>query len=659
LYTELRQKTVELERENDARLQDTDRLRRQAVALESAANGILITDRQGDIIWCNPAFTRMTGYGAEEVIGKNPRIFKSGHHDPSFFVELWTTVLAGKVWHGEVMNRRKNGTLYFEEQTITPVLDERGEVIQFVAINQDVTDRKHAEEKLRASEAHIRLLLDSTAEAIYGIDREGRCTFCNPACLKVLGYRKAEDLLGKEMHDLVHHSRPDGKPLPIEECRIHQALHEGEEIHVDDEVYWQANRTSIPVEYWSYPIRRDGQVVGAVVTFLDITQRRQLEQQFQQAQKMEAVGRLAGGVAHDFNNLLTVILGYSELLLGRLPAQDASRDLIQEIRRAGERAANLTRQLLAFSRKQIMVPEVLDLNQVVEETKRMLRRLIAEDITLTTKLDPQLDFVKVDPGQIDQVIMNLVINASDAMPKGGSLTLETRNVELDESYTRNYPDVRPGNYVLIAISDTGCGMNEETKAHIFEPFFTTKAPGKGTGLGLATVFGIVKQCSGHVTVHSELNKGTTVKIYLPTLPQEAKKLAARKTQFTIPKGTETVLVAEDEEGLRVVIRIVLQTNGYQVLEAINGEEALALAKSHPEPIHLLLADLVMPKKGGRELADEIAIVRPETKVIYMSGYTDDAVVRLGVLEADMPFLQKPFTPATLARKVREVLDSPS
>jgi PAS domain S-box-containing protein len=396
---------------------------------------------------------------------------------------------------------------------------------------------------------------------------------------------------------------------------------------------------------------------------LDITERkkteeklRQTEDQFRQVQKMEAIGRLAGGVAHDFNNLLTIILGYSELMLGRLEPADTRRDLIVQIKNAGDRAASLTRQLLAFSRQQVLAPKVLDLNVVVTETEKMLRRLIGEDITLTTVLDPTLGQVKADPGQIEQVIMNLAVNARDAMPEGGNLTIETGNVELDEAYAKVHPEARAGNYVMLAVSDTGCGMDEAIKARIFEPFFTTKEAGKGTGLGLATVYGIVNQSGGSIYVYSELGRGTTFKIYLPLV--EAKKPSAgpQTSPSKIPSGKETLLLVEDEGAVRAMTRHILETCGYRILEASHGAEAIQTCEQSQDPIHLLVTDVVMPGIGGRQLAETLRSKHPELKVLYLSGYTDDAVVRHGVLEAGTNFLQKPFTPSSLAQKVREVLD---
>ena len=384
---------------------------------------------------------------------------------------------------------------------------------------------------------------------------------------------------------------------------------------------------------------------------------RRSEEQLRQSQKVEAIGRLAGGIAHDFNNLLTIINGYTELLLARLPGNDKMSRDVNEIRKAGQRAASLTRQLLAFSRKQILEPKVLDLNAIVVELEKMLRRLIGEDIRLTIAPAADLRRIKTDPGQIEQVIMNLVVNARDAMPQGGNLTLETSNVVLDQAYAARHVGVRPGAYVMLAVSDTGCGMDKEAMAHIFEPFFTTKAPGKGTGLGLSTVYGIIKQSGGNVWAYSEPGRGTTFKIYLPQVEGVVDRPPRDGPRTGIPRGSETILLAEDQKELRELIRQMLEMNGYTVIAASDGLEAIEICKRHEAPIHLMLSDVVMPQMGGRELAQRLATVRPDMKVLYMSGYTSNAIVHHGILDPGTLFIQKPFTPDSLARKVREVLDA--
>ena len=437
--------------------------------------------------------------------------------------------------------------------------------------------------------------------------------------------------------------------------RSSRTFRRGEPVHIDDDLFWRADGAHFPVEYWSSPIRRNSRIVGAVVIFLDISERKRLEEQFRRSQKMEAVGRLAAGVAHDFNNLLTVIIGYGEMLQ-RACRRKTRRELVQEMTTAGDRAASLTRQLLAFSRKALVEPKIFDLRSVVADMDKMLRRIIGEDIQWTVVADPDVGVVKADPSQMEQVILNLAVNARDAMPQGGKLTLEVRHAELDETYAREHPEVRPGPHVLLAVSDTGCGMDAATLARILEPFFTTKGD-RGTGLGLATVYGIVKQSGGHVAVYSEVGRGTTFKVYLPRVERRRTASKSQPGQTAMPRGQETVLLVEDEDGVRALTRRVLRDCGYTVLDAADGEEAARIARQHPEHIDLLVTDVVMPRMGGREVAVRLTILHPEIKVLFLSGYTDDAVVRHGILEGEVAFLQKPFSPAALAAKVREVLDS--
>jgi two-component system, cell cycle sensor histidine kinase and response regulator CckA len=383
---------------------------------------------------------------------------------------------------------------------------------------------------------------------------------------------------------------------------------------------------------------------------------RKAEEQLLHTQKMEAVGRLAGSVAHDFNNLLSVILSYCALILKDLRPMDPLRPEIQAIERAGERAADLTRQLLAFSRKQVLAPRVLDLNHVLRESEKILSRLIGEDIEFVARYARDLPSVKIDPGQIDQVVMNLAVNARDAMPNGGKLTIETGEAYLDEGFAALHPEVVPGNYVMLAMSDTGVGMDKETQLRIFEPFFTTKGTGKGTGLGLSTVFGIVKQSGGSIWVYSELDKGTTFKLYLPAMGDEAVATPEPNQGPTTLQGTETILLVEDQDEVRAVALEVLRRFGYHVLEARNAGEALLHCERHPRTIQLLLTDVVMPQMNGRELAERLAPIRPDMRVLYMSGYTDNAIVQHGILESGIEYLQKPLVPDVLARRVREVLE---
>ena len=410
----------------------------------------------------------------------------------------------------------------------------------------------------------------------------------------------------------------------------------------------------IDVEMAVHEISYGGRTAYLAV-LMDITGRRRLEEQLRQSQKMEAVGMLAGGVAHDFNNLLTIITGYSQLILNSLGASDPNRHSAEQIMKAGERAAALTRQLLAFSRRQVLQPQVLELNKLVTGMSAMLRRLIGEDIDLRLILPAAVGRVNADPGQMEQVLMNLVVNARDAMPAGGTLTIETANVQLDRNSAGRHVAVRPGPYVLLAVSDSGVGMDEATQAHLFEPFFTTKSQGKGTGLGLSTVFGIVKQSGGSVQVYSELGKGTSVKVYLPRIGQPAAAGPGGSSR-PVARGTETILVVEDDEMVRHLVRDALERDGYKVLEAAGPLEARSTAESYRGAIHLLITDVVMPKLSGRELAGQLGRRRPQMKILYISGYADGAVVTSGVLEKGVAFLQKPFTPAALTAKVREVIE---
>lgn len=400
-----------------------------------------------------------------------------------------------------------------------------------------------------------------------------------------------------------------------------------------------------------------GRRVEKAARSVERADRQRLEQQLRQAQKMEVVGRLAGGVAHDFNNLLTVISGYSEILLENMTSDDPAREIVKEIYRSGERASLLTQQLLAFSRKQVLEPKVLNLNDVVSESSRMLARLIGEDIRLRTVLSEELHLIRVDPGQLEQVIMNLAVNSRDAMPNGGQLTIETANVEIDERYAYSHWEIRSGTYVMLAVSDTGHGMDDATRARIFEPFFSTKPSDRGTGLGLATVYGIVKQSGGNIGVYSEPNYGTVIKVYFPVVEKSSTNLDLPVEIPTALEGSETILMVEDDAAVRSLARLALQMYGYQVLEASDGREALALSQRHKGSIHLLVTDVVMPGINGRELAEQLTRKFRDLQVLFLSGYTSDTIVHHGVLEADMAFLQKPFTPVLLSRKVREVLNA--
>jgi hypothetical protein len=507
------------------------------------------------------------------------------------------------------------------------------------------TQLRGAREALGASEARYRMLMEQASDGIFVADEAGRFVDVNSRACEMMGCAR-EELLTMDVAATYPPEDRDQALRKIQSMRAgRMVLYERRMLRKDGRI--------LPVEVSA----RYTQGVGYQAIVRDLTERHALEQQFRQAQKMEAVGRLAAGVAHDFNNLLTAILGYSELLLGGLGPGDPRRAGVEEIRRAAERAGSLTRQLLAFSRQQVLQPRTLDLNEVVSGLHSMLRRLIGEDIDLRTTAAPDLGRVLADPGQIEQVIMNLAVNARDAMPRGGKLTIETANVALDAIYARTHEVVKPGPYVLLAVSDTGTGMDADVRSHLFEPFFTTKAKGHGTGLGLATVYGIVKQSGGYIWVYSEPGQGTAFKIYLPRAEGKAAGRSAAERPAEAPGGSETILLVEDEDVVRSLAREILEAYGYTVLEATRGEEALEASARHRGPIDLLLTDVIMPGGSGREAAERLAPGRPGMKVLYMSGYTNDAIVHHGVLAPGVAFLQKPFSPQALARKVREVLDA--
>jgi len=504
-------------------------------------------------------------------------------------------------------------------------------------LGRNVAERKRAAKELRGSRERYRAIFEANPQPLWVEDAESLAVLAvNEAAATNYGYSH-EELLSMKSSDLRPSTAP---PAP-----------EGEK---DAVVQRRKDGTTIFVEIATHDILFAERKARLVLAH-DVTQRTLLEEQLRQAQKMEAIGQLAGGVAHDFNNLLTVILGYTDILLGNLRGDDSSHALLEEVQKAGNRAASLTRQLLAFSRKQVLEPKVVDLNETVGSVQTLLRRLIGEDIALATALSPRLSHVRVDQGQIEQVLMNLAINARDAMPRGGKLTIETANVELDAHYAESHPEVRPGPYVLLAMSDTGTGMDEQTKARIFEPFFTTKGVGKGTGLGLSVVHGVVRQSDGHIAVYSEKDRGTTFKIYLPPAEKELISGTAHPRLTAGAKGSETILLVEDEDAVRRFARLALEMSGYTVLEARHGAEAFRLAERHDGPIDLLVSDVIMPEMGGGVLAEQLLEARPGIKVLFVSGYTDDAVVRHGIVRADVAFLQKPFTPQSLTRKVREVL----
>ena len=621
----------------------------------------------------NPMSERLTGLPREDLL-RQPltRLFRSDADEG--LDRLRRALNATQTFHSQegYFLRRGLGEVWHPVNvTLTRLHTERRPLGLILA--RDITERVRAEEKLRLANAALRAEIAGHEQAAAALrqaqQRLRHVVASSPAVLFALALEgeriRGISWISENLQDLLGYGpavatdpdwwmsniHPDDRERMIAQTHEHllsrgRAANEYRFWHRDGSYRWTRQEVRLMRDAAGKPLE-------AVGSWSDITERKQLEEQLRQAQKMEAVGRLAGGVAHDFNNLLTVINGFCDVLLADLPASDLRRESVAAIHGAGERAAGLTRQLLAFSRKAIVAPKVLDLNDIVDSVGKMLRRLIGEDVILTTSLAPGLDRVKADPGQVEQVLMNLAVNARDAMPAGGRLTIETGNLESGEG--ARYPGLAPGRYVRLVVSDTGHGMTEEVKARVFDPFFTTKEPGKGTGLGLATVYGIVQTYRGHVAVDSEVGAGTTFTILLPA-EEAAADRPAGEVQQVAPRGTETVLLVEDEGAVRRVARIALEALGYTVLEAASAADAVPAAAAHPGPVHLLLTDVVMPGQGGREVAQTVRARYPEVKVLYVSGYTDDAVVRHGVFEATDAFLQKPFTPLRLARKVRAVLD---
>jgi PAS domain S-box-containing protein len=520
-----------------------------------------------------------------------------------------------------------------------------------LALRQQQRQRQQAEAALRSSEERFRALVENSSDTLLLLDAEGRVAYITPSSQRHLGW-KSEDLIGHSVFDFMH---PDDHGMVA--TKFAEALQRpGEPITQQVRLKHSDGNWRV-MDGVSVNRLHEPSVGAIVVNARDITDRRKLEDQLWHAQKMEAVGQLAGGVAHDFNNLLTAILGYANLMLDELPPQDPLRNDLEEIRSAGDRAASLTRQLLAFSRRQMLQPQVVDINALVTGMQKLLRRLVTEHVEVVAALAPDLMSVRVDPSSIEQVLVNLAVNARDAMPQGGRLTIETANVDLDAAYAKMHVPLEPARYVMIAVGDTGHGMDEATRTRIFEPFFTTKEQGKGIGLGLATVYGIVKQNGGYIWVYSEVGHGSVFKVYLPPADSAPAAHGVTRDDAAGRKklGWETVLLVEDEDAVRVLAREVLRRNGYVVLEARHGIDALRIAERHPDDIHLIITDLVMPHMAGSELAKRLSAARPGMKVLYMSGYTDHEVMDRD-LTPGAAFMQKPFTPEVLANKVRHVLD---
>jgi two-component system cell cycle sensor histidine kinase/response regulator CckA len=613
---------------------------------------VFTKDTEARFTGCNGAALKLFGLDREDqVIGKSgfdffPLEAATARHMDDLAVMAGETVV-----NHEERSVDLDGQPSWHQVFKAPLKNAAGETIGLLGISRNITDRKLAEAERSRLLTQLQLQIERMPLGYLLMDKNTLVTRWNPAAEAIFGFSES-DVLGKNPMDVIvpPHARPTAAST------VEKIQSGSMEAHVELEILTKKG-APITCEFHNTPLYDDdGLFTGFLSLAQNVTARKGLEGQLRQAQKMEAVGQLAGGVAHDFNNLLSVVLSHSDLALEDLKPGDPVRADVEEIRNAGTRAAALTRQLLMFSRQQVVEPKVLDLNEVLASVDKMVRRLIGEDIELTSVHGASLGHVRADRGSVEQVVVNLIVNARDAMPLGGKLTMETANATLDDEYAKAHVSVKPGPYVMLSVTDTGTGIDKATLARIFEPFFTTKGPGKGTGLGLSTVFGIAQQSGGTVWVYSEPGIGTTFKVYLPRVDEEKDEAVAPSAQTTL-QGDETILLVEDELKVRDVARGILQRQGYTVLDAQSGEDALLLSARHIGPIHLLLSDVVMPKMSGPALAKLLAPGRPTTRVLFMSGYTDDAAVRHGVIEAEFSYLQKPITKESLSQKVRSVLDA--
>jgi two-component system, cell cycle sensor histidine kinase and response regulator CckA len=635
-----------LETEATERRRREEELRRLAAIVECSEDAIIASDLNGKITDWNAGAEKMFGYSRDEAAGMPVTIISSPERRHEAKEILGKIRKGGRVINQETVRIRQDGRPVDVSLTVSPIRDHAGRLTGSAAIVRDITERIEMEAALRRSEANFRSVIENSPYGALRTLLDGRILLANPAAVRMLGYNSEIEVLSLNMANDVYRN-------PADRARVIEQSRHTEYIK-DIEVEWKhKNGSSIMVRFSAHVVKNQaGEIDHFDLMVQDITKQRNLEEQLRQAQKMEAIGRLAGGVAHDFNNLLGVIIGYSELALDQLAPATSVRAQVEQIRKAGERATALTRQLLAFSRQQVLDTRTLNLNAIITDMVQMLLRLIGEDVELQTKLDPGLNAIRGDQGQIEQVIMNLAVNARDAMPDGGKLMIETLNVKIEDDDGQRRTPMVPGDYVLLTISDTGVGMNAETQAHIFEPFFTTKGQGKGTGLGLATVYGVVKQSGGYIWVYSEPGLGATFKLYLPRVLEEVQANRPFEVDHSC-RGTETILVAEDEASLRTFTCTLLRNSGYTVMEAGDGEEALGLAAQYKAPIHLLLTDMVMPGMRGPAVAEKLEPMHPEAKVLFMSGYTGFA--SRGLVYPHVALISKPFTREELLRRIRQVL----
>jgi PAS domain S-box-containing protein len=625
--------------------------RRYRSLFENNMAGVFCTTPDGIYLDCNPAYADILGYGSRgEVLASSPIIL---YATPEERAERIARLRREKSFRNlEARLRRKDGSFIWVLQNVTLMEDEQGN--EFIeGTMMDITDRKLAEARILEWKNRYEAAMVASKLIIYDWDPGTNKVMFGGNVANILGFQ-AEEIGGvtNRWRELIH---PDDLENYREEVgRV--VAHRDESIHIEYRIRKKDGSIVIVKEDGYFVVDETGNKTQMVGFVGDVSEQRLLEAQLRQAQKMEAVGQLAGGVAHDFNNLLTVIKGYCRLVIDDHKPDAKVKANVVQIESAAERAAALTQHLLAFSRKQVLQPKVIDLNALVENLDKMLRPVIGEHIELSIAVSPNVGAVKADPGQIEQVIMNLIVNARDAISEGGQITIETANIQLDEEYSRDHDGVRPGRYVMLAVSDTGVGMDPQTQARIFEPFFTTKELGRGTGLGLSTVYGIVKQSGGHIWVYSEPGQGTTFKIYFARVDDAVEIVPHLGASSLASDGQETILLVEDDAQVRELTRSLLEQHGYSVVVAENAKALAKICSTHAGPIHLLLTDVVMPDTGGREVARQVSARWANVKVLYMSGYTENSIVHRGVLDDDTFFLPKPFTPAELSNKVREVLD---
>jgi two-component system, cell cycle sensor histidine kinase and response regulator CckA len=649
LERRVEERTAALNAAKDALQKNEERFK---ALVESTSDWIWERDEKGVYTYASPRIRELLGYEPGEVLGKAPIDLMPKKVASRFNSSLQLIAQTHNAFRGlETIYERKDGRLVVIETSGVPFFDSGGKFLGYRGIDRDITYRKQAQEALRKSEEKYRTILETIADGYHETDLKGNLTLVNDSLCEILGYSR-EELIGINYSRLMDDASAEHTRVAYNEVYRTSNANRG----FDTDVL-KKDGTKRQVSISIAPIRDSEQRIGGFRgVFRDVTEHRQLEEQLQQAAKMEAVGRLAGGIAHDFNNLLTAVIGYTNLVMDQVPADDVQHTRLSEIARAANRAAALTKQLLAYGRKQVLEMRVLDINDVISGMEEMLRRIIGEDISLVTTHSLKPAIVRGDPGQIEQVLMNLVVNARDALPRGGELIIETARAFLDEDYCRIHQEVEPGPYILCAVSDDGQGMEAETMSRIFDPFFTTKEKGVGTGLGLATVYGIVKQHRGHVAVYSVVGQGTIFKVYLPCVEDSIAEIQRNLSGVPRPEGKETVLVVEDEEVVRNLTCEVLESLGYCTLCAADPEQAQLISRRYDGPIHLLLTDVVLPQMDGRSLYQILSDTRPDMKVLYCSGYTENFVVHQGILDPNVHFLAKPFNVDVLAKKVRETLE---